>query len=134
VQIVFPNTKLLGIDRSIQDFIQCIKTMKGLLGQFELITILAVMQRSNNAYGSEIQECLREIGGRSVTLGAIHRTLQRLEERGLVESRLADEKSDRIGRPRRYFKVTGAGLHAVNEVRSAVGRLVANLNPALGVR
>ena len=105
--------------------------MGDILGQFELVTMLAVLQRGNNAYGGEIQEYLMENASRDVTLGAIHRTLQRLEEKGLVESRLADEEADRIRRPRRYFKITGNGIRAVNESHGVMNRLFRGLNPVL---
>jgi PadR family transcriptional regulator PadR len=108
--------------------------LKTYLGQFELMTILAVLQHGNDAYGGEIQRCLMEQAGRSVTLGAIHRTLQRLEEQGIVNSRLSDGATDRVGRPRRYFTVTGAGIDAVNDFRDTLTCLTAGLNPAFGVK
>ena len=93
------------------------------LGQFELMTMLAVLQRGNDAYGLQVQDELKNTIGREVTLGAIHRTLARLQDKKLVKSRLADQQSDRLGRPRRYFQVTSSGIAACRNTQDALQKL-----------
>lgn len=85
--------------------------------------MLAVLQRGNDAYGLQVQEELRDTIGREITLGAIYTTLARLEEKKLVKSRLAAEQSDRLGRPRRYFHVTAAGIRSCRECQNALRKL-----------
>lgn len=41
--------------------------------------------------------------------GTIYVTLQRMEEKGLVESRMEERTAPEIGIPRRLYKVTGYG-------------------------
>jgi PadR family transcriptional regulator PadR len=103
------------------------------LGQFELMAMLAVLQRGNDAYGLQIQAELKKKARREYAVGQIYTTLARLEERKLVESRLGDQHSDRLGRPRRYFTVTGAGIDAINDTHEALQKLTHGLKPAFGI-
>src|ERR1700691_4148863 len=93
------------------------------LGQLELMLMLAVLQRGNSAYGLQVQDEVKSTIGKEVTLGSIYTTLSRLEDKKLVKSRLADEQSDRLGRPRRYFQVTGAGIRACKSSQEALLKL-----------
>jgi DNA-binding PadR family transcriptional regulator len=47
-------------------------------------------------------------------------TLDRLEEKGMLRSRLADSTDERGGRPRRYVKVTPLGVRQLRESRTAL--------------
>jgi PadR family transcriptional regulator, regulatory protein PadR len=103
------------------------------LGQLELKLLLAVLQCGNNAYGLQIQEELKDKTGKELVVGAIYTTMARLEERGFVESHLGDERSDRLGRPRRYFTVTGEGIRAIKSEQNELRRLTSGLKPSFGV-
>jgi DNA-binding PadR family transcriptional regulator len=106
-----------------------------LLGQFELMAMLAVLKGGNEAYGLQIQAELKQGTGREYAVGQIYTTLARLEERKFVKSRLGDQESDRLGRPRRYFTVTGAGIQAIKDAQEALRKLttgIKGLKPALG--
>jgi DNA-binding PadR family transcriptional regulator len=84
------------------------------LGEFEQIVLLAVLRLGQNAYGVPV---LREIEirtGRSVTVGALYRTLDRLEEKGYVTSWFGDPVPERGGRSKRYFRVEPLGIRALN--------------------
>jgi DNA-binding PadR family transcriptional regulator len=105
------------------------------LGQFELMAMLAVLQRGNDAYGLQVQGELKKKTGREYAVGQIYTTLARLEGRKLVKSRLGDQESDRLGRPRRYFTITGAGIDAINDTQEALLKLssgIKGLKPAFG--
>jgi len=102
------------------------------LGQFELMAMLAVLQRRNHAYGLEIQAELKKKTSREYAVGQIYTTLARLQQRKLVESHLGDQQSDRLGRPRRYFTVTNAGVEAVKDTQQALQKLTVGLEQALG--
>ena len=60
---------------------------------------------------------------RDVAAGAVHATLERLEKKGLVSSRLGSGTPVRDGRARRFYRMQPAGLHALNEARAAVNNL-----------
>jgi DNA-binding PadR family transcriptional regulator len=100
-----------------------------LLTDFELMVLLAIL-RLEEAYGVPIARELEETAGRTVVVGAVYAVLDRLEERGLVVSRLGDPTPERGGRARRYFRVTPRGLRAVKDTRRALVSLWTNL-PAL---
>jgi len=87
------------------------------LGHLEHLLLLAVMKRGNKAYGLMIQDEMKNTLGRELMLGTIYNTMERLEKKGLVTSKLGDEESDRLGRPRRYFTVVAAGQQAVQSTR-----------------
>ncbi len=81
-----------------------------MLGEFELLVLLAVLQAGEEAYGTTILDELRTRGGRSVSRGAVYVTLDRLEAKGFLASRPEAAGAARGGRPRRYYTVRPAGL------------------------
>jgi DNA-binding PadR family transcriptional regulator len=97
-----------------------------LLTDFELMILLAIL-RVDEAYGVPIAREIEGIAGRSVMLGAVYTALDRLEDRGLVGSRLGEPTRERGGRARRYFRVTARGLRAVKETRRALESLWADV-------
>src|SRR3954464_14016732 len=97
--------------------------MPDLIGPFEQAVLLALIRLGKDAYGRAI---LNETGrrlDRDVSAGAVYATLERLEAKGLVSSKLAPGTALRGGRARRCFMATGAGVRALNEARSAVESL-----------
>jgi PadR family transcriptional regulator, regulatory protein PadR len=102
------------------------------LGQFELLVVLAVLRLDNSAYGLQVQAELRTRLGREVALGAIYTTLSRLERKKLVTSKIGDEQSDRMGRPRRYFAISAAGVRAAQESQEAIRKMAGGLKIAFG--
>lgn len=92
--------------------------MKGsYLGEFEELVLLLVAVMQDDAYGLAIKEQFEAQTGRSAAIGAIHAALNRLEEKGFLESRLADATAERGGRRKRIFVVTAAGKKALETSR-----------------
>lgn len=83
------------------------------LGELEQLLLLALLRLGGDAYGAAIRGEILEQTGRSITPGAIYPTLDRLEARGLLRSRIGGATAERGGRARRYFKITAAGLREV---------------------
>ena len=102
------------------------------LGEFEQVVLLAVLRAGEGAYGTRILHELRAHGGRRVSRGALYVTLARLEEKGLLLGRAGDPSPARGGRPRRYVKVSAAGLRALRASRATLLHLWAGLEAALG--
>ena len=99
--------------------------MADLIGTFEQVVLLAVLGLNDGAYGRAV---LREVETalareRSVTAGAIYTTLDRLEEKGLLASRLEDGTPERGGRARRFYRLTATGASALNHARATLDRL-----------
>jgi PadR family transcriptional regulator, regulatory protein PadR len=104
------------------------------LGEFEMIVLLAVLylfEADQPAYGSTIRDAIAARANRRVARGAIYVTLDRLESKGLLASRMGDASALRDDRPKRLFKVTPAGLKAVRQAVGLVNRMQEGLEPIL---
>jgi DNA-binding PadR family transcriptional regulator len=93
------------------------------LGEFEHLILLAVLRLGDDAYGMRVRREISERTGRDVTIGAVYATLERLESKGLVLARIGEATPERGGRAKRSFRVTGAGMEAVNRTRQEVESL-----------
>ena len=99
-----------------------------MLGEFEQLVLLAVLRLGDDAYGVPILAEIERATGRSPTLATVHTTLSRLEQKGLVASRLGEPTPQRGGRRKRYFTVTLAGQRGVRESLGAIRRLAQGLS------
>ena len=97
--------------------------MADTLGSFEQAVLLAIIRLGDEAYGRAVLSEVQARLGRSVAAGAVHATLERLERKGLVASRLGTGTPIRAGRPRRFYRVKPKALRALNEARAAVDTL-----------
>src|SRR3954462_3930459 len=97
--------------------------MPDVIGRFEQAVLLAIIHLNKDAYGRAVFNEVQRRLARDVSAGAVYTTLERLETKGLVSSKLAPGTAIRGGRARRYFMATGAGVRALNEARSAVESL-----------
>jgi PadR family transcriptional regulator len=94
-----------------------------MMGEFELLVLLAVLRAGDEAYGSRILEELHERSGRSVARGAVYVTLDRLEVKGLLASRTESGAPARGGRRRRYYTIRPSGVAALRQSLEAFGRM-----------
>ena len=97
--------------------------MADVLGAFEQAVLLAIVRLRDEAYGRAILKEVRERLRRNIAAGAVHATLERLENKGLVGSRLGSGTPIRAGRPRRYYRLQPRGARALNEARAAADTL-----------
>jgi|SRR5713101_1747973 len=93
------------------------------LGGFELLVLLALIRLGDEAYGVPISEAIEESSGREVALGSVYTTLYRLEQKGLVSSRLGEPTAARGGRAKTYFRVTAKGLREVRQAQRTLVKL-----------
>ncbi len=89
------------------------------LGEFEEIVLLFVAAQHEEAYGLSVTKAIEEELNRSVTMSSVHTALYRLEEKGLVESKIGDSEGNRRGRRKRIFVITAQGKTALTEARDA---------------
>jgi PadR family transcriptional regulator, regulatory protein PadR len=82
---------------------------KEYLGQFEEIVMLAILHLGSNSYGTKIRQTVEEALEKTISIGAIYTTLERLEQKGYLTSWQGEATQERGGRAKRYFEVTGAG-------------------------
>jgi DNA-binding PadR family transcriptional regulator len=93
------------------------------LGELEHLVLLAVLRLGEDAYGVPIRLEIERRAGRSLTVGALYRTLDRLEAKGYVTSWFGDPTPGRGGRSRRYFKMRPPGIQALRASREALAAM-----------
>jgi PadR family transcriptional regulator len=97
--------------------------MADVLGAFEQAVLLAIVRLHSEAYGRAILKDVQTRLERNVAAGAVHATLERLERKRLVASRLGPGTPIRAGRARRYYRPLPAGIRALNDARAAVNQI-----------
>jgi len=97
------------------------------LGEFEQVVLLAILRLGESAYGVTIRAEIAKCTGRTPAPGALYTALDRMEAKGLVQSRLGDPTPQRGGRAKRYVKVTKKGLAAVIACQRSYQRLLQGL-------
>ena len=102
------------------------------LGEFELVVMLVVIRLGEDAYGVPISREIEQQTDRPVAFGTVYATLERLQKKGLVSSRLGEATPERGGRAKRYFEVTPVGLRAVRETKHTLVRLWQGLRQLQG--
>ena len=88
------------------------------LGDTEHLVLLAILRLGQEAYGIPILDEVCARSGRDVARATVYVALKRLEQKGLVSSRLADSTPERGGRAKRYFRLKPSGLKALRESRA----------------
>lgn len=106
--------------------------MKGTnLGEFEELVLLTIAALMTEAYSVAICDELEKQTGRAAKLGVVHAVLNRLEEKGLVKSKLGEATSTRGGKRKRFYSVTNAGKAALmkaKEVRDNLWSMIPNMS------
>lgn len=98
------------------------------IGEFEELVLLAILSLRNDAYGVKIADAIEKATGRSVSIGALYTTLSRLEEKGLVRSRLGEATAARGGRAKRFYKIEAPAQTALRHAEAGRRRLIASLS------
>ena len=105
------------------------------LGALEQAVLLALVrprtELGKEAYGRAILKEVQHRLGRDVAAGAVYATLDRLEGKGLVSSRLGPGTPVRGGRPKRHYTISSDGIRALNDTKAAINRLWAGLRSPL---
>lgn len=100
--------------------------MKGYLGEFEELVLLTIANLGNEAYGVALLRDINERANRKLSIGAMHSTLTRLEEKGYITSYLGEPGKERGGRRKRYFELTQQAIAGLNDMKSLRDELWAN--------
>jgi PadR family transcriptional regulator, regulatory protein PadR len=88
------------------------------LGDMEHLVLLAILRLGAEAYGMPILDEVSARSGRNVSRATVYVALRRLEQKGLVTSRMGESTPERGGRAKRYFRLRAAGLKALRESRA----------------
>jgi DNA-binding PadR family transcriptional regulator len=101
------------------------------LGDFEQLVMLALLRQGSDAYGVSICDDITARTGRDVSLGAVYKTLERLEDKGLVTSRFGEPTAERGGRRKKHFKLMAAGQRALRQSVAALRNMTDGLEADL---
>ena len=94
------------------------------LGQFEQLTMAAILALEENAYGVTIHAKVEELShAKKVSLGAVYATLDRLEDKKLIVSWLSNPTKARGGRSRRHYRLEKSGTKALRELVQTARRV-----------
>jgi PadR family transcriptional regulator PadR len=92
------------------------------LGEFEQLVLLAV-GRLDDAYGMTVRREIEARTGRSVSIGSVYITIDRLLGKEYLEERTAIPEPRRGGKARRLFRLTAAGIEALKTSRQAQAQM-----------
>ena len=87
------------------------------LGEFEEVILLLVGILGREAYAFNIAEEFESQTKRAVSIGAVHSTLTRLENKGFLKSEMGESTSERGGRRKRIYTITAYGRRALEDAR-----------------
>jgi DNA-binding PadR family transcriptional regulator len=103
------------------------------LGEFEQLVLLALVRQGTDGYGVSIAADIGERTGRDVSIGAVYKTLDRLEAKGWVFGRLGEPTPERGGRRKKHFRLSAVGLRALRQSLAALRSMTDGLESALKV-
>lgn len=92
------------------------------LGELEHQALIATLRLQGEAYSVSVVQEILDRTGREVAQSAVFIAMRRLEEKGLLQSRV-DDKTEEKGRVRRYFDLTSDGKERLREMRAALMNL-----------
>lgn len=105
------------------------------LGQFEQLILTAILTLGENAYGVTICGKVEELSQpKRVALGPVYVTLDRLEDKGFVESWLSDPTPERGGRAKRHYRLKKSGERALHQSAITARRICNAVEQSWGER
>ena len=90
------------------------------MGDLERSILIAIVQLRGDGYAVTIANKASDLLKRSVSLGAVYGTVDRLEKKKFVASRLGDPTPERGGKPKRFYRIEAPGVEALNEDRERI--------------
>lgn len=103
----------------------------GYAGEFEQLVLLAVLRLEADAYGATIRRLIEEGTGRTISIGAIYTTLERLQGKGFVRARVGDPTPERGGRRRKIYTLAPGGRDALAHAYESWSNMTRGLRPKL---
>ena len=102
------------------------------LGEFEQMVLLALVRLGAEAYGASVCAEIESRGGRPVTVSAVHTTLERLEQKRLIRSRIGEPTPQRGGKRKRHYEVLAPGMRALQASYRSLRNMTDGLEGLLG--
>ena len=89
-----------------------------MLSILEELVLIAVLKLRTEAYGTSIYNHIVGLTGREVTVSNVYFPLERLARKGLLRTVQGEPTPKRGGMSKRYYRITKAGLTALQENRA----------------
>ena len=102
------------------------------LGDFQQLVLLAVLRLGERAYAVPIREEIERQTGRSVSRGAVYLTLDRMEEKGYLQSWMGEPTAERGGKAKRFYQVQRSGVALLRQSRQSLLQMWQGLDHFLG--
>lgn len=99
------------------------------MGELERTVLIAIVHLRGQGYAVSIADETSHRMNKSVSLGAIYGTADRLEKKGFISSRLGDPTPERGGKPKRLYRIEAPGERALSEIRARDNRVWAGISP-----
>jgi DNA-binding PadR family transcriptional regulator len=105
-----------------------------LLSEVEQLVLLAVFRLDEgcDAYAVPIRALVRKDTGIDLPRGSVYVTLERLEQKGLIQSRMTEPVAVKGGKARRVFELRPAGMTALRVATRAMNKMIAGTSLAKG--
>jgi PadR family transcriptional regulator, regulatory protein PadR len=98
--------------------------LRNTLGIFEYELLSILLQEPNGSYGAKMLNQIEELTRRSISVGAIYTSLDRLEAKGFVSSWWGEPTLERGGRRKRFYKIEGSGVKALERSEAEMLRFM----------
>ncbi len=98
-----------------------------LLSKTEEMLLLCVCRLQGEAFGRNIRKEVEDITGKKYSVGGIYVPLDRLVRKGLLTMEDSKPSPERLGRPRRLYKITAIGLAELKAARTLYESMWASL-------
>ena len=105
--------------------------MDPVLGEFEQLVLISIVRLGDDAYGATIRRDIEERTSRRLSISAVYTTLDRLEAKGCVRSRVGEPTPERGGRRRKHFTLQPLGARALKTAYAAFTGMTAGLERRL---
>lgn len=99
------------------------------LGSLELLVLLAVLQLGDGAYAMAVRDAIAARTNQAPTRGAVSVTLDRLDRKGLLRSRLGEPTAERGGKAKRLYTLAAAGHLALRTTLQGTHAMLQGLPP-----
>ena len=108
-----------------------VSVMDPVLGEFEQLVLIALVRLGDDAYGATIRREIEERTARRLSISAVYTTLDRLEVKGCVRSRIGEPTATRGGRRRKHFALQPLGARALKTAYRSFTGMTAGLERRL---
>ena len=94
-----------------------------MLTKLEDQILMTVWKFQGEAYGVNVFQHLQKVTGSKVAMGVVYFTLDRLTQRGFLQSYKGEPTSVRGGMRKKYYKITNEGMSELSKSKKVHDRI-----------